>query len=108
MRYILSILLAVPLFSVGCNDLTPSDGKLHVTTTTSLLADAVNHVGGENVRVACLMGPGIDPHRFTAQPADIRKLSEADLILFHGLHLEGKMDDVLSKNPPRKSVAVCE
>lgn len=92
----------------GCDSTPNANGKLRVVATTSILADTVKRVGGEHVQVDCLMGPGIDPHRYTPKPADVNKLHNADLILFHGLHLEGKMDDILSKNPPKKAVAVCE
>lgn len=41
------------------------------------------------------MGPGIDPHAYKAKPKDVRALSKADIIFYNGLHLEGKMADVL-------------
>jgi manganese/zinc/iron transport system substrate-binding protein len=77
--------------------LDPADGKLSVVCTTSLIADAVKEVGGDRVHVECLMGPGIDPHRYTASPGDIQKLTRAKVVFHHGLHLEGKMGDVLEQ-----------
>jgi manganese/zinc/iron transport system substrate-binding protein len=50
------------------------------------------------------MGPGVDPHLYKASPGDLRKLSNASLILYNGLHLEGKMADVLEKLSARKPV----
>ena len=43
------------------------------------------------------MGPGVDPHLYKASESDVRRLAEADLILYNGLHLEGKMGDILTK-----------
>jgi manganese/zinc/iron transport system substrate-binding protein len=43
------------------------------------------------------MGPGVDPHLYKASEGDVRRLAEADLILYNGLHLEGKMGDILVK-----------
>jgi manganese/zinc/iron transport system substrate-binding protein len=55
------------------------------------------------------MGPGIDPHLYKASESDVRRLSEADLILYNGLHLEGKMGDILTKLArSRPVVAVTE
>ena len=55
------------------------------------------------------MGPGVDPHLYKASESDVRRLSEADLILYNGLYLEGKMGDILVKLArSRPVVAVIE
>ncbi len=69
--------------------------KARVVCTTGMIADAVKQIAGDKVEVSCLMGPGIDPHRYIATPKDMQVLEKADLILYNGLHLEGKMGDVL-------------
>jgi manganese/zinc/iron transport system substrate-binding protein len=51
------------------------------------------------------MGPGVDPHLFRAKESSIRKLYQADLIFYNGLHLEGKMDRLLAKNPKARAVS---
>src|SRR5690606_26782241 len=44
-----------------------------------------------------------------ATPGDIKKLNAADIVFYNGLHLEGKMADVLEKMASKKpSVAVAE
>lgn len=43
------------------------------------------------------MGPGVDPHLYKASQGDTRKLTSADVVLYSGLHLEGKMEDILRK-----------
>jgi manganese/zinc/iron transport system substrate-binding protein len=43
------------------------------------------------------MGPGVDPHLYKPTERDVRRLSGADLILYNGLHLEGKMGEILEK-----------
>jgi manganese/zinc/iron transport system substrate-binding protein len=47
--------------------------------------------------VQALMGPGVDPHLYKASEGDVQRLAQADLILYNGLHLEGKMADILVK-----------
>jgi len=62
-----------------------------------MIGDVVNEIGGDYVAVTTLMGPGVDPHLYKASQGDLARLSEADIILYNGLHLEGKMTDVLVK-----------
>jgi manganese/zinc/iron transport system substrate-binding protein len=50
------------------------------------------------------MGPGIDPHLYKASPGDLRLLSNAQTVIFNGLHLEGKLSDALEKLKLRKPV----
>jgi manganese/zinc/iron transport system substrate-binding protein len=66
-----------------------------IVATTSMLADAVRTIVGDNIMVYGLMGPGIDPHVYRARESDVHKLAAADMVIYNGLHLEGKMGQVL-------------
>lgn len=68
--------------------------KVKVTTTTTMITDLVRQIGGDLVLVRGLMGPGVDPHLFQAKDSHIDMLREADVIFYHGLHLEGRMQDM--------------
>lgn len=46
------------------------------------------------------MSAGVDPHKYTPTAGDLGKLRQAQLIFYSGLHLEGKMSDVLEKSVP--------
>jgi len=74
-----------------------AESKIKVTTTVTMVSDLVKQVGGDKVEVQGLMGPGVDPHLYKATTADLNKLRNADLVFYSGLHLEGKMQEVLSK-----------
>jgi manganese/zinc/iron transport system substrate-binding protein len=41
------------------------------------------------------MGPGVDPHTYKATPSDVRKLNAADVVFYNGMHLEGRLADLL-------------
>jgi manganese/zinc/iron transport system substrate-binding protein len=71
--------------------------KLTIVATTSMLADAVRMIvrGVPHTVVHGLMGPGVDPHLYRARESDVHTLAAADLIVYNGLHLEGKMGQVL-------------
>jgi manganese/zinc/iron transport system substrate-binding protein len=84
------------------------DGPLNVVATTGMVADAAARIGGDRVRVVGLMGPGVDPHLYKASEGDVRRLQEADLVLYNGLHLEAKMGEVLGRlgaTRPARAVA---
>ncbi|MCI0458798.1 MAG: zinc ABC transporter substrate-binding protein [Gemmataceae bacterium] len=76
--------------------------------TVGMVADLVRNIGGKHVAVTQLMGEGVDPHRYEARTGDVTRLENADMILYSGLHLEGKMADLfeqLSKRRPAFAVA---
>ncbi|MGD6817024.1 metal ABC transporter solute-binding protein, Zn/Mn family [Metabacillus sp. 84] len=83
---------------------TQENGKLKVTTTIAQLEDLVKNVAGDKVQVDSLMGPGVDPHLYKASQGDIQKLNQADMIMYNGLHLEGKMGEVFEKVSKTKPV----
>jgi manganese/zinc/iron transport system substrate-binding protein len=87
----------------------PAGEPLQVVATTGMIADAAARIGGAQVVVHGLMGPGIDPHGYKARPGDVRRLAGADLVLYNGLHLEAAMEEVLAGMSRRTmSVAVTE
>jgi manganese/zinc/iron transport system substrate-binding protein len=71
--------------------------QVRVTTTTNFITDLAREIGGRRVRVSGLMGPGVDPHMYKASAGDVKTLAEADLVLYGGLELEGKMGDVFAR-----------
>ncbi len=68
-----------------------------VVVTTSQLADIARNVAGEFADISAMMGPGVDPHLYKATPRDVQDLQQADLILYHGMGLEGQLADVLER-----------
>jgi manganese/zinc/iron transport system substrate-binding protein len=83
---------------------TKSNNFKKVTTTTAMIADLVENIGGKYVKVTGLMGPGVDPHLYKASQGDIAKLNDADIIFYNGLHLEGKMTDIFTKMARKKPI----
>ena len=94
-------ILLIPLLVLtgcgGADKKADAGGTVHVVTTTGIIADVARRIAGPHAEVEALMGPGVDPHLYTASESDVRRLSEADLVLYNGLHLEGKMGDILKK-----------
>ena len=82
------------------NDIESPDSyseKIAITTTTNVITDLVENIGGDHVSVTGLMGPGIDPHLYRPSASDVKSLQNADIIFYNGLDLEGKMGDIFVK-----------
>jgi manganese/zinc/iron transport system substrate-binding protein len=77
----------------GSADEAANDGdeKPVVTVSTSFLRDMVTQLAGDQVTVETIIPAGEDPHGYLARPDDLEKIQEADLVLYHGLHLEAQM-----------------
>jgi len=58
-----------------------------------MVTDIVKEVAGTHANVVGLLGEGVDPHLHDATRNDVAQLSKADVILYSGLHLEGRMAD---------------
>ncbi len=95
---ILVIVIGIALFS--CNSGSKKDNsneKLQIVTTTTMITDMVSELGGEAVNVQGLMGAGVDPHLYKASEGDVNKIFNADMVIYSGLHLEGKLVEVFEK-----------
>jgi manganese/zinc/iron transport system substrate-binding protein len=87
-----SSLAGIPLLGTACADLEKSN---HVLATTTLVADLVTEILPSTVPVRLLMGPGIDPHTYEPTAGTIAHIRQAKLIVGHGLHLEGRLTNLL-------------
>ena len=97
-------LVGLLVLTVGCTRTADSGGaadfsdrKMKVVVTTNVIGDLVRQVAGDAVDLTTLMGPGVDPHLYRASEGDVQTMAAADLVLYNGLHLEGKMTDVFGQ-----------
>ena len=81
-----------------------ADAPLKVVATTGMIADAARQVGGDQVEVKGLMGPGVDPHAYRQTRSDIVAMTRADLVLWHGLYLEAQMEDFFQDLARKRTV----
>ncbi|MCA9303144.1 MAG: zinc ABC transporter substrate-binding protein [Phycisphaerales bacterium] len=97
-----SALLALCAF-LGCarqpteSKANPESERISIVTTTGMITDLATRIAGDRAEITGLMGSGIDPHLYTPTRSDIQKLLGADVVLYNGLHLEGKMGDALER-----------
>lgn len=101
-------LFCIILTVVGCKNEKQDNNKLNVVTTTTMITDLVKNIGGDHINLQGLIGSGVDPHLYKASEGDVSKLSQADIIFYNGLHLEGKLVEVFEKMKNKKTVAVSD
>ena len=92
------LILIISIFG-SCNNIEKETASSipTIVTTTGILADAAKNIVGDSAKVIALMGPGVDPHLYKATQGDLTQLTNADVVVYNGLHLEGKMGEVLGK-----------
>lgn len=93
------------LFFFSCKFDNPEQReKPLIVATTSIMADGVRNLVGDNAEVVALMPAGVDPHLYKASVRDLDLLQNADLVIYHGLFLEGKMTEIFEKLAFSKSL----
>ncbi|MCF7559707.1 zinc ABC transporter substrate-binding protein [Sabulilitoribacter multivorans] len=102
------IILLLSIICISCKEEKKTNGKLNVVTTTTMITDLVQNIGGEHINLQGLMGSGVDPHLYKASEGDVTKLSNADIIFYNGLHLEGKLVEVFEKMKNKKTIAISD
>jgi len=82
--------------------------KPTVLATTNVVADLLRQLLPDSVTLEVLMEAGVDPHLYQAKPSDLKKIRNADLVVYIGLKLEGRLDQVLSELQKSRPDSVLE
>jgi manganese/zinc/iron transport system substrate-binding protein len=102
-------LLPLPAVAQAAPDAPGPHAPIEIVATVGMIGDVAEAVAGACARVTSLMGPGTDPHLYRASAGDVQALQRADVILYGGLGLEGRLAEVLESFAARKpTVAVSE
>jgi len=73
----------------------PGEYPYPIVTTVGMIGDVTRELAGDKANAVNIIGEGIDPHVYKPTKEDIDSLQSASLILYNGVHLEGKMGEVL-------------
>ncbi|WP_041238195.1 metal ABC transporter solute-binding protein, Zn/Mn family [Gloeothece citriformis] len=83
--------------------------KPRVVSTSTIIADLTERVGGDEIDHQGILEPGADPHIYEPVPADSVALEKADLILYNGYNLEPGLIKIMNAaGVNAKKVAVGE
>lgn len=88
----LSLLSVFLLAACGNDDKSTTstgDEPLKVVASFTIIADMAREIGGDLVEVHNLVPTGTDPHEYEPLPDDIKAATDADVLFYNGLNLEG-------------------
>jgi manganese transport system substrate-binding protein len=88
---VVAVVSAAVLLLSGCAGSaarSEGDERPVVLTTFTVLEDIAQQVAGDHLRVESITKVGAEIHGYEPTPGDLRRASEADLILDNGLNLE--------------------
>src|SRR5690625_3188520 len=83
---------------VACNEKSTSNNEgnsgnseetIQVVTSFTLIEDMVKEIAGDRVEVHNLVPIGTDPHEYDPLPDDTKAATDADILFYNGLNLEG-------------------
>ncbi|MBI3607204.1 MAG: zinc ABC transporter substrate-binding protein [Nitrospirae bacterium] len=100
---------AILILSIlGAGVVARADGekKIKVLTTVAPITNIVRNVAGSNVELHGLIPEGTDSHTFEPRPGDIAYISQADVIIVNGLHLETPTMKLVSTNKKKTAEVV--
>lgn len=100
------VLVSLTLIGASCGDDggRRDDAALEVVTTTTVLTDFAQVLGGDRVAVHGVLKPNVDPHDYEPSANDLQSLRNADVIVKNGVHLEAWFDDALSASGTNATV----
>ena len=68
--------------------LAAQETPLTIVASTSIMADVIARVAGDDADVVSLIPRGLDPHSYQPTPGALRQLADADLVFINGANYE--------------------
>lgn len=86
---------------------TVSDSqKVQVAASFYAMADFAEKIGGDRVKVTCLVPAGTEPHDWEPSTTDIKTLETADVFVYNGAGMEHWTEDTLASLSNKGLVSV--
>jgi len=88
--WVAGLMLAIAV--IACTQSNPNrtngSDNPNVVSTSTIIADWTEKIGGDEIDHTGILQPGADPHVYEPTPKDTRAFEQADLILYNGYNLE--------------------
>lgn len=84
--------LFLVMFLITACSVKDDNEKLQVVSSFTIITDMAKEIGKEHVDIHNLVPNGTDPHEYEPLPEDIKKATDADVLFYNGMNLEGGDD----------------
>lgn len=94
--YYKHILIFVLFFLLSaCNNVKKDESyKPNILTSTEIISEVVENIGGKFVNVKTITNKGSDIRTRIISEYDLKNINKSDLILYIGLYHEGRLEDI--------------
>jgi len=89
--------LTTTILNCGKNSKSSNINNIKVICTTDVISDAIKKILPLNFDVISLMGPGVDPHTYKSKASEMKKMMNADAIVYNGIHFEANLIDAITE-----------
>ena len=106
-KTITSSLLALATLAVAmAQSPAPKAEKLNIVTSFLPIQSHTLAIAGDHANVKQLLAKDTGPHDFQLTPADVKKLSDADLLIINGAGIEEWLGELIKKSGNKNLVVV--
>ncbi|KJH72113.1 metal ABC transporter substrate-binding protein [Aliterella atlantica] len=85
---VVGVILGLYLSACSASQSSNNNSKPNVVTTSTVINDWTQRVGGDEIELTGILQPGADPHVYEPVPKDSIAFEKADLIIYNGYNLE--------------------
>ncbi|HZJ87442.1 MAG TPA: zinc ABC transporter substrate-binding protein [Erysipelothrix sp.] len=89
MKKRLTLILIALLLLSGCAQEKIDDDTLVIVSSYTIITDMLQQIAEDKIVIYNLVPTGTDPHEYEPLPKDIKYVSDADLMFYNGVNLEG-------------------
>ena len=75
-----------------------------VLVTETFLADIVQNVAGDRLKVDTLIPLGVDPHGFEPTPRDVKKVADSSVLIVNGAGFESFLEKLVENAGGQRQV----
>ena len=107
LKWIVVSFVAVALLAACAPTSAPAAGGKaapKVLVTETFLADIVQNVAGDRLKVDALIPLGVDPHGFEPTPRDVKKVADSSMLIVNGAGFEEFLAKLLQNAGGQRTV----
>lgn len=97
----LPLIIAIILVLAGGCQSNVKDDRALIVTSIYPYQILVQELVGDSIQVKSIIPANASPHTWSAKPADLKALSQAQLLIMNGMGLEGELTQAFGQDPSK-------